>query len=74
MFSPLRFGTLTETLVPTHSLIYLLRVRALHVRPPACTSVKTASESVETFAVTLVSRKDYCVTSRETKDLLCYFV
>ena len=36
-------------------------------------TMKTESESIETFFVTLVSRKSYCVTSCETKDLLCYY-
>ena len=37
-------------------------------------SVKTASESIEKFVVTFVGRKNYCVDSDETKDLLCYLV
>ena len=32
--------------------------------------VNNASESTEKFAVTLVSRKSYCVTSGGTKDML----
>ena len=35
--------------------------------------LKTTNESMERLDVTLVSQRNYCVTSCETKDMLCYF-
>ena len=41
---------------------------------PTVKTERSESEKIERFVESLVNRKIYCVTSCETKDMLCYFV
>ena len=60
-------------LLHQNNAVVFSKLALLLLNVPALMNVYKPRESIGKFVVTLVSRKNCCVASCETEDLLCYF-